>query len=367
MEFIFTVIKPDTLPKIILCFFVLMIISLKNIKLTSNLKIGLVYLATYLMILLEWVEPFPGLFLSLISSFLVLEMIIRDENKTNLFNFWRKIIDCIYKLVVEYYFLIYLLTIIIMMLFGYDTFVIKIITSILVAYSFYCITRMKFETTSIQEMIDKLKIDKIYNIPIKEMESKFLILINQEDKSFFRRPSKSHSFLSWKILKNIKNYVTFESFLHPFKTSTMILSRGYGTIEMQLIRNIGVKHGYEQCRVRRKIFEVLYSSLIFNSVLKQNMELKNNLIRYKYWILWSYINNVPVKIKNEYFPESENTTSKQIFGKEFQNLSREEFFIWCLGLKFFDDIGIQTITINIKSARDLQIGEAIKVLEKIKH
>ena len=42
--------------------------------------------------------------------------------------------------------------------------------------------------------------------------------------------------------------------------------RGCSTLEMQLIRNIGIEKGYDKCIIRRKMFEFVYTYIFFNGL-----------------------------------------------------------------------------------------------------
>ena len=175
------------------------------------------------------------------------------------------------------------------------------------------------------------------------MRTKFAMLVALEDRTFFGRIENSHTVFSPVIAKSALKYMTIRQFLHPFRTLRKIFSRGYGTIEMQLIRSVGVLHGYDQCKIRRKFFEIVYSTLIFNSYRQRFLEYNGDDTQYKMWILWCYIQKVPVRFKRRFFPMNDSTTSQQVFGKSFEDLTLEEFFVWCLSLEFFAIIGPKTV------------------------
>lgn len=367
MEFVLDLVKPDSLPSQFLCLIILLIISLKDVKLSQNLKVGVLYLASFIMTLAGWIEVWLGVAFLLLASFLVLEVFTDDPEKKTLFNFAYKLIDCLYRLIVEYYLCLYLLSIIVMFI-GNSLVVscqnspfnnsllndicadtstfsasIVILATILVASSLLCITRMKFETKNITNIIHELSLNDIYYIPTETMRTKFAMLVAFEDRTFFSRAENSHTILSPTIAKGALKYITVHQVLHPFRTLKKIFSRGYGTIEMQLIRSVGVLHGYDRCKIRRKFFEIIYSTLIFNSYHQRFSEYNGDSNQYRAWILWCYIQKVPVRFRRRFFPINSSTTSQQIFGKSFEDLTLEEFFVWCLSLEFFAMIGPKTI------------------------
>lgn len=367
MEFILDLVKPESLPSQVLCLIVLLIVSLKDVKLSQNLKVSVLYLASFIMTLTGLVEVWLGIVFLMVASFIVLEIFTDDPDKKTLFSFIYKLIDCFYKLIFEYYLCLYLLSILVLFLGNNiviscqnhtlgshllsgicaDTSIISIwviiIASVLIISSLLCITRMKFETRNITSIMYELNPGSIYYVPIETMRTKFTMLVAFEDKTFFSRAENSHTVFSPIIVKSSLRYITAHHFLHPFRMLRKIFSRGYGTIEMQLIRSVGVLHGYDQCKIRRKFFEVIYSTLIFNSYCECFAEYNGNSNQYRAWILWRYIQKVPVRFKRRFFPTDNSTTSQQVFGKRFEDLTLEEFFVWCLSLEFFAIIGPKTV------------------------
>ena len=365
MEFILDLINDD-LPSQFLCGLVLLIIVLKDFKLSQNLKVGILYIASFVMILMGWVEIYLGVVILLLAEFALLEIFTEDSEKRSLFNWWYKIIDCAYKLIVEYYFIVYFGAVIVLVV---GELVVRscsnpsiqnnilcwvcswqsmfaawviLIASTLILAAVLCITRMKFETKMITDIMSVLKGIDIYSVPVKAMETKFSMLVAFEDKTFFKRDERSHTVLSSCIMKGAFKYINSKTLRKPFQTIRKIFSRGYGTIEMQLIRNIGIERGYDTCVLRRKIFEVIYSTLIFNSYRKQFSKVSDSIQNFKYWILWCYVQNVPVKFSRRFFPV-QSSTAQQIFGKDFETLSLEEFFVWCISLEFLALIGPRTV------------------------
>lgn len=356
MEFLLDLID-DNLSTQILCIIILLIIVLKDVRICQNLKVGILYIASFVMILMGWVEIHIGVAILILAEFALLEIFTEDDEKRSLFGLRYKIIDCVYKLFAEYYFTPYLGAVAIMTVgeliirecndvfaqssvLGYvcswqSNFAacIVLIASGLILAAVLCLTHMKFETKPVTEIMNILRTVSIYSVPVDDMGTKFRMLVAFEDKTFFDRNEDSHTVFSLLVMKGAFKYININTLKQPLQTLRKIFSRGYGTIEMQLIRNIGVKRGYDTCVLRRKAFEVVYSTLIFNGYRRQFSNWSDSVRNYKYWILWCYIQKVPVKFSRRFFP-TERSTARQIFGKDFEELSLEEFSAWCISLDF---------------------------------
>lgn len=365
MDFILNL--PDSkLPSYILCILVLLLIVLKDVNLRQNQKIGVTYLASFIMILLGWIEIWWGVFILFLADFALLELFTDDTEKTALFGVIYKTLDCLYKLFMEYYCFLFVGAVVVLSIgrsviqshdelpIGDDvvcwfcnesnllSMLVLVIASAFILAAILLLSRMKFETKPVTSIMKELRGVDIYDVPIEKMGTKFNMLVAFEDKTFLDRNINSHTVLSPLIMRGALKYINKRTLLHSLQTAKKIFSRGYGTIEMQLIRNIGVERGYDTCVLRRKVFEVLYSSLIFNGYRRQFAANSDSAKNYKYWLLWCYMQKVPVKFSRRFFP-AELSTAEQIFGKNFESLSLEEFFVWCISLEFFALIGPKTI------------------------
>lgn len=365
MEFLLDLVG-DNLPIQALCILVLLIITLKDIKLHQNLKVGVLYIASFVMILLGLVDILLGVGILLLAEFVLLEVFTEDVEKRTLFGIKYKVIDCLYKLFVEYYFILYFGSIVVLttgelvvrncntllvqgempswLCEQQSTFAAWIVLSaaFLILVAVLCITRMEFETKSITGIMKALRSVSIYSVPIEDMRTKLGMLVAFEDKTFLNRHKDSHTVLSPLVVRGAFKYINKDTLKRPIRTMRKIFSRGYGTIEMQLIRNVGVERGFDTCVLRRKMFEAVYATIIFNSYRKQFTKDSDSAQNYKYWMLWCYMQKVPVKFSRRFFPTT-SSTAQQVFGKKFEDLSLEEFFVWCLGLEFFALIGPKTV------------------------
>ena len=68
---------------------------------------------------------------------------------------------------------------------------------------------------------------------------------------------------------------------------------------MQLLRTIGVVRGYERHKMQRKVFEVIYSKIIFSS-LKEYHQANTYLAmdHYRHYLLDVYFKTVMTKIND---------------------------------------------------------------------
>ena len=66
-----------------------------------------------------------------------------------------------------------------------------------------------------------------------------------------------------------------------------------------------------------------------------------------------YLNLVSIKIGNiVLYPMEDNSTFKQLFKKEFSELTEEEFFVWCLGLPHYENgVGERAVEIHVDTVR----------------
>lgn len=101
---------------------------------------------------------------------------------------------------------------------------------------------------------------------------------------------------------------------------------------MQLLRTVGIARGYDKYKYQRKIFEVVYSRIFFDSLKryhKANTYLA--LDHYRHYLLYVYFQNVMTKI---------NGYRRVPFSSAFEDptdichWSMDGLFVACLGLSF---------------------------------
>lgn len=184
-----------------------------------------------------------------------------------------------------------------------------------------------------------------------ELQQRFDILVQLEDKSFFDR-KQSYNWLSMEFVKyKIKAYKENrvwqkqfrekQSLRHILKTVLRLIRqfrliryvvgkikwkidestwsvkyffrrinrkiRGCSTLEMQLIRNIGIEKGYDKCVIRRKIYEFFYTYLFFNGLKSYYENTSNNKRKeFKKYILYVYLHSIRLSM----------------FGNEFKSIDK---------------------------------------------
>lgn len=174
-----------------------------------------------------------------------------------------------------------------------------------------------------------------------ELQRRFDVMIELEDKSYFDR-KKSYNWFSVEFIKyKIKGYKTNKEWIRQYKekkTLCQVLKciwrlikqfrlfryiinkikcklsesswsvkdafgrlqrkiRGCSTLEMQLIRNIGIEKGYNKCVIRRKFFEFFYTYLFFNGLKCYYENTQNNKRKeFKKFILYVYLHSIKLSM-----------------------------------------------------------------------
>lgn len=127
------------------------------------------------------------------------------------------------------------------------------------------------------------------------------------------------------IIKKVLNCISKKDKIYTIRS----LIRGYSTIEMQLIRTIALKSGYENA-FQRKIYEIIYSNIFFKSLKEYyNYHKYGNLSEFKYYLLELYIVCAPTFINGKRYENIRKLYPNSLDALEITN---EEFFIYCLGL-----------------------------------
>lgn len=317
--------------------------SIAGITFTQNLRMALIYALSLLVLLFGEIDALAIMAGATIIAFLSLEVFSVDKKLIKFFPVRYKVIDFGFKYIIEYYYWLFLISFAFLyigksaneVLFKLSSYIIGIL---LMAVLLLFVSRAKFSTCTVDEMItkltDKCNINNCDNL--SRNIKKYEILSYLEDRSFFERGERTHIIPIEKVEENLRRRITIKNFRHPIINLKKLIRRGYGTIEMQLIRTIGVEFGSYNCRIRRKVFEVIYSNLIFNSYINLLGKKSDARANVENWIIQNYIENVSVRFgaNKTYYP-SEKNTIKQIFGRSIENITEEEFFVWCLGLPYY--------------------------------
>lgn len=326
--------------------------AVSGVKLRESQRMVLVYSFSLLIYLFGSIDFYVIILGIIIVSFLILEVFCNDEKLTRIFSLGYKVLDYLYRMTFEFFGLYFILTLVLLQFFkgvfptlfwqmlGVAAMLVFAVLTSRKKYSTNTITETILAMTSHSPVIDALKWPENVN--------KFNILAAMEDRQFFVRKENQHSFTWKQINSRLKKRSLKRFFEHPIERTYSILSRGYGTIEMQLIRTVGISFGSYNCRIRRKLYELLYANMIFNSYMR--LFGKDSLEReyFRYWIMQSYIANVSVKFAPSIFYPGETGTIQKVFKRSLSEISDEEFFVWCLGLPYYST-GVGQNAIDIHS------------------
>ncbi len=353
---------------------ILLYVATKGIKYTVRTRIALVYALSFLILFFNSVDPYMALIEVLAILFLSLELFSSDEDLVRSFKFKYKFLDFSYRLFFEYHFGLYIFAFICLRLETHSEQLQPALQFVSILVLFWAISSTvhpKFSTKDITTVIHSLT----KGTPITDFakyerrRNKYEILAMMEDRHFFDRDISKHSFTCDWIAHEIQNRLSRYTLTHPIALMQNTLQRGYGTIEMQLIRTIGIDFGSYCYKFSRKIYEILYSNMILNSYLAQ-FSPENEVHQHaREWIAQCYIEHVSVKFgSNVYHPSETENTIVQVFGKTIDNISREEFFVWCLGLPHYKD-GIGPIALelhaNIIERLSLNRREVERIVEDV--
>ena len=227
-----------------------------------------------------------------------------------------------------------------------------------------------FET--IKSYFDKFDGKRI-NWGSNELQRRFNIMIALEDKSYFDR-RKSYNWLSVEFIKyKIKGYKEEKEWQKQYKSKKTLYQilkciwrlikqfrlfrcivktikskifeaawsvkdsfrrvnrkiRGCSTLEMQLIRNIGIEKGYDKCVIRRKFFEFFYTYLFFNGLKSYYENTQNNKRKnFKEFILYVYLHSIKLSMYGNDF-KSINMLFEQ---ERVEEWDINEFYVAILSL-----------------------------------
>lgn len=331
-------------------------------------KLLIVYLITYCAKIFNILDLKPMLISFFAITFLYLEFLSNDEVKNEILNnIIYKILDYIYQLIFVYSGLFFLASLFftsnimcnwfqsILPINTLSKFILYPFSLLCLFLSFYLISCKEYTIESFtnikKKMTDKIEWNKmIINDPIY---SKYQMVTDIEDKSFFVREN-SYNFLSIEYLKyvynhretiinkfsNLKHISKLKSLKIIIKRFNTFFKRGHSTIEMQLIRKLGLKTGYNHTFCR-KIFELLYSKIFFKSLRKYYNKIKlDSKGGYRLYLMNIYILTADPLLANSLY---DNMLAPWNL-KSIQDISKEELFISTLGLPH-RNVTFQTISI----------------------
>ena len=299
--------------------------------------------------------------LSLLIMFLMTEYFTDDKTKKNIILKLRyKVADFLYNALVMHRLILYFISLSFLFLSHIASAQwLKITLLILSAVTvFICVhfaAVRPFDVISLGELRKKLDEYLIYKIDFSpDMRKRFDILCELEDKTYFEREN-AYNFLTAEFIGiKIRRLLEFIKYNKSVKdiyntgiefVRNSIVVRGYSTLEMQLIRILSVKSKFNKHVIRRKIYELVYSTVFFSS-LKDEFEkhVYPERNHFREYLLYVYCHNVTTVVNGQRQPMI------NYFGKE-KDISKwepEKMLIACVGLNgrairadnmyLFDDI-----------------------------
>lgn len=327
-----------------------------------------------------------------------MEFLTEDDTKNTLLsNVIYKIIDYIYKVIFEYSAVYFCIALFLISKTIQNNFKIietlnlnipvidvkiNIISILILFYAINNITSQKFEINSFKYI--KGKMDEAFvwkNVKRNNIDSlKLNMLIDVEDKSYFIRKNTynffSFEFLNYKIKKLINKLKCIKNNNNILKKKTLSniniriknikkYIRGYSTIEMQIIRTLGIKYGYENHVFCRKIFEIVYSKIFFTSLRKYMNKSyldTSGCCTFKEYLLMVYIKIAQIKLNNVRY----NNMLRPWNNDDITQISDEQFFISILGLSYrWISSNILFNYSRIISKYTLKKGEIRKIIKEI--
>lgn len=281
--------------------------------------------------------------LLLITTFIYLEYMTEDRKKIEIIvRIDYKLVDYVYMMLYQYHigWIVVALGCLWVHKQGcYDNDILFYLSLLLLFVGEHKTISQKFKVACISDILQAFDEKPIYSFSLtNDKKRKFNMLCAFEDKSYFFR-KKSYSCFSLEYMlysaRKIMRDLTTRKFswkrMKDLRKKKGIVVRGYSTPEMQLLRTLGVQRGYERYKVRRKFYEIIYSKIIFDSLLRYYREnTYKGLENFRYYLLEIYISKVPVRINGKKY----NTMESLFNGKPYYTWEDEEMFVACLGLSF---------------------------------
>lgn len=298
-------------------------------------KISLIYITNIGMVYVGLIGAGYSLLLLIVILYLYEEFLQTEDQDKNtiIINPIYKIIDCVYMSI----FKDQVLWIVLVLLMNSYTaqclldefYICSVYGSVVpLLICFHKLYAQKFKLNLITDMYKEFNknVYEALNLSDPKVNKIFKFIAAIEDKSFFIR-TNSYNWMSTEFIKyrkkqrkinkrkksyqetkrNIWGYIknplnTFFIFKEHLGDKVGKLKRGYSTIEMQMIRVLGISSDFKKYVLRRKLFEILYSEIFFASVrsyYKTYNYAKEGC--YKDYIMYRYIHIVQTNINNKVF------------------------------------------------------------------
>lgn len=343
---------------------VIVIASYTNLKETQQML--LIYLLTFGLAVFKVIRIRFCIILLLIATIVFIEALTDDKEKLEMLSSgWCKTLDYVYLMLVQYRILVFVLSLVLLYLSHICedvwTYIFLILSIISLVICEHLVVTQPFKVKTISELLIPFNTYPYYlyhyddNMRIRyEMVSLF------EDKTFFLRENSYSVFsLEYLQLKSFRGVLkkAFSQIRNNRQTGgsnliiKSLLSRGYSTPEMQLVRTIGVVRGYDKHKYLRKIYEIFYSRILFSSLKKYQVDNSGPSVKhFREYILDIYLKNVLISVNEKRIPKLNSIFADP---ENVQYWPMEGLFVACLGL-------------SQRYVNEYQIGLYYDVIEKYK-
>lgn len=348
-------------------------VAITGVKMTERKRISLIYIFSFTLTIVGSVPAAYTITGSAIILFIYLEIMCDDYMKIKLFcSVKYKILDFLYRIVIEYayqYFVISIALLGIPALFGYII-INYILSGLFILISIFSLASQKYLTKNITDIISKIENKELINEMVISKNTKEIlpILTSMEDATFFTRGDRQHTIPLKYVANKGFGYIKKYRLKYVLRMIGGVFNRGYGTLEMQLIRLIGIELGYDTHRYRRKIFEILFSNIILNSYRDYLIRQGVDCSLYREFIVLKYIENAPIKLNGRKFYPGNVSSLLRLFDREtIEKITKEEFFVWCLGLPQWQKVGSTVLSFysDIAEKYDIDLEIVYRELDRL--
>lgn len=335
---------------------VLLSLAVMGDKLDERKRVTLIYVFSFCLAAAD--TRFRYVFLgSTVVLLVLLEYLTPDSMRISLFtNILYKLRDFFYRLFIELGYGYFVLSVALVRFvpprLGHAGYAKGLAVALGVAFllrALHLLASPSFKSADITKIIGVMdKRVTIYNMETSNHVRELLAMLAAfEDHSYFTRKDTSHTILGRGLLARGKGYIAAYGWKRVFRALAGMFRRGYSTIEMQLVRSVGVEIGSTdrtRDKLRRKIFELCYTGMIINGYWNFLERGRGGYTsrQYREYIARQYIDSVDVKINSRIYRAvaHDKSTLLQLFPRtDINHISKEEFFVWCLGLPYYDAIG----------------------------
>ena len=397
----------------LLLYFFTLVMFLKPETMQTNQKIFIAYLFAYLVDLTNKISTSYVVIITLLCLFLLLEYFVKSEFKLIVMTKAKyKLLDFSYLMFAQYALVRFLIVIFfnssffssLLQSFSIElpAFIILIMQVLLMFSVSNTVFSLRWEIEELDKVKQKLEENmKIYDMPDEFNYVKFDIVARLEDKSYYCRKKCGSVFtieyltkylypriknmicsISARVIKwpnndlSIGNRICFfirniieylNKVYYVFKRIILSLKRGHSTIEVQLIRSIGIKNGYTRKRIniiKRKIFEIIYSKIVFISLQEfYERYLYANSNRMKDFLMYNYL-----RYAKSVLLEETNIGLEKVFNKDISYLNEDELFIGTLSFSNYSlnkDKILKNAEIYNYSISEENIDSILNVLKEL--